>query len=83
MYSFLAAFDEPSSLYNPTFWKPRLIIFSGRDYSHTLAMQKFLKNTLKSFDVILIITKGTETRYKMAKARYECKTLIKPADHVI
>ena len=34
-------------------------------------MQKFLKNSLKSFDVILIITKGTETRYKMAEVKYE------------
>jgi hypothetical protein len=37
---------------------------AGRDYKHTLEMQKLLKNELKSFDVILLLTKGDDTRYE-------------------
>ena len=45
---------------------PKLIILvksgSGRDYQHSLAMQKLLKNEIGSIDVFLLLFSGAATR---------------------
>jgi hypothetical protein len=35
---------------------------SGRDYEHSLAMQKLLKNEIGSIDVFLLLFSGAATR---------------------
>ncbi len=40
-----------------------LTAFLGRDYKHSIEMQKIIKNELKSFDVILLLFNGKATRY--------------------
>ena len=38
--------------------------FSGRDYQHSLEMQKILKNVIQSVDVFLLLFSGASTRYE-------------------
>ena len=41
---------------------PAFLYFAGRDYKHSLEMQKLLKNEIGSIDVFLILLNGAETR---------------------
>jgi hypothetical protein len=52
-------------------------IYTGRDYKHTLEMQKILKDELKSFDLILILVKGGQTRYFLLQKQV-LKSLLPP-----
>ena len=67
-----AVFQMPSN-YKWLFWQvvlyENLIIFthfffSGRDYQHSLEMQKILKNVIQSVDVFLLLFSGASTRYE-------------------
>ena len=40
-----------------------VLTIPGRDYQHSLEMQKILKHRIKSIDVFLLLFSGATTRY--------------------
>ncbi len=40
-----------------------VLMFIGRDYNHTKAMQEILKNDIKAIDVFLLVFSGAKTRF--------------------
>ena len=58
--------------------------FSGRDYQHSLEMQKILKNVIQSVDVFLLLFSGASTRYeKIQKYRYSSVFFFKSSSFII
>ena len=47
-----------------------VLTIPGRDYQHSLEMQKILKHRIKSIDVFLLLFSGATTRYVLENLQF-------------